>query len=75
MAITTKLEELDMTLGHDIDIEASYQFMKDVGLSLGFSYMVGTETMQKLKRADKDDNLKWGWFSLVVSPRLFTTKW
>lgn len=75
MAITTKLKELDMTLGHDIDIEASYQFMKDVQLSLGFSYMVGTVTMQRLKRVDESENLKWGWFSLVVSPRLFTTKW
>lgn len=75
MAITTKLDNINMTLGHDIDIEASYQVMKDVRLALGFSYMVGTETMQKLKRADKNNNLKWGWFSLVVSPKLFTTKW
>ena len=75
LAITAALKEVNKTLGHDIDIEASYQIMKDVRLSLGFSYMVGSETIQKLKRADDDDNLKWAWFSLVVSPRLFTTKW
>ena len=75
MATTTKLYEMDMTLGHDVDLEASYQIMKDARLSLGFSYMTGTETMQKLKLADANNNLKWGWFSLIITPRLFTTKW
>ena len=74
-AMATDLDDIDKTLGHDIDIEGSYQIMKDVSLSLGFSYMVGTESMEKLKRADNDNRLKWGWFSLNVSPRIFTTKW
>ena len=73
MATATQLDAINMTLGHDIDLEASYQIMKDARLSLGFSYMTGTDSMQKLKRAGADDNLKWGWFSLVVSPRLFST--
>lgn len=75
MAMATTLRDIDKTLGHDIDLEASYQVMKDVRLSAGFSYMVGTESMEKLKRADDDNNLHWGWFSLIVSPRLFNTKW
>ena len=75
MAMATTLKDINKTLGHDIEIEASYQVMRDAKVSLGFSYMVGTETMQKLKRADNGNNLKWGWFSLVVSPRLFTTRW
>lgn len=75
LAIATDLETLDKTLGHDFDIEGSYQIMKDVRLSLGFSYMIGTESMEKLKRADDKNRLKWGWFSLNVSPRIFTTKW
>ncbi len=75
MAMATTLKDIDKTLGHDIDIEASYQVMKDVRFSAGFSYMVGTESMEKLKRADDDNNLRWGWFSLSVSPRIFTAKW
>lgn len=75
MATATKLKEIDMTLGHDIDVQASYEIMKDAHLSVGFSYMTGTETMERLKRADNSNHLTWGWFSLVVSPRLFTTKW
>ena len=75
MAMATTLKDCDKTLGHDIDLEASYQVMKDVRLSAGFSVMTGTESMEKLKRAADSSNLRWGWFSLVVSPRLFTTKW
>ena len=72
---TTTLMEVDKTLGHDIDLEASYQIMKDVRFSAGFSYMVGTESLQRLQRADEDNRLYWGWFSLSVSPKIFTTKW
>lgn len=75
LAAATNLYNTSKTLGHDIDIEASYQILKDASISLGFSYMVGTETMQKLQKVDEKNNLKWGWFSLVVSPKLFTTKW
>ena len=75
LAAATNFEQHSKTLGHAIDIEASYQIMKDAHLSLGFSYMVGGETMKELKRTDNDNDLKWGWLSLVVSPRLFTTKW
>lgn len=75
MAMATKLSNMNRTLGHDIDLEASYQIMKDVRLSAGFSFMSGTESMEKLKRATQNSNLRWGWFSLVVNPRIFSTKW
>ena len=75
MATATKLNGINKTLGHDIDFEASYQVLKDASVSLGFSYMTGTETMEKLKRTEEGNNLKWAWVSLVVSPRLFTYKW
>ena len=75
LAMATKLEGLNMSLGHDIDFEASYQILKDVNLSLGFSYMKSNDTMEKLKRADKNTDLKWAWFSLYVSPRIISKKW
>ena len=75
MATATDLKDYDKKLGHDIDLEASYQIMRDVRLSVGYSYMTGTETMQKLKLADDNNSLRWGWFSLVVSPALFMTRW
>ncbi len=75
LATATDLDAIDRTLGHDVDIEASYAIMKEARLSLGFSYMKGTESMERLKRADSEGRLKWGWFSLVVNPNVFKIKW
>ena len=75
LAMATSLDGINKTLGHDIDIEASYQILKDAKVSLGFSYMASTETMEKLKRAEENEDLKWAWFSLVVSPRIISKKW
>ncbi len=71
----TKLTDLDMTLGHEMEVQAKYEFSKDIRLSAGFSFMTGTETMEKLKRAGDDGNLRWGWVSLNITPRIFSTKW
>lgn len=75
LAVSTKLQDLNMTLGHDIDLQASYTFTKDISLTAGLSYMSGTETMDRLKQGSGSKNALWGWFSLVVSPDLFSTKW
>ena len=69
------MKDLDKSLGHEIELEGSYQIIKDVELSLGFSYMKGTKTMEKLKRAANDSSLRWAWVSLNITPRIFTTKW
>ena len=75
LAMATTLEDINKTLGHDIDIEASYQILKDARVSIGFSYMTSSKTMELLGRAEKDKNLKWAWLSLSVTPRIFSTKW
>jgi len=75
LATATELVNLDLTLGHDVDLNLSYAFSKDISLSAGFSYMYGTNTMYMLKQGSTSKNVQWGWFSLVISPRLFSTKW
>ena len=75
MAVATKVSTLDRTQGHCIDLQASYQFTKDIALSAGYTQMMGTETMERLKQDDSSQQARWGWFSLVISPSLFTTKW
>lgn len=75
LAMATKLRDIDKTLGHEIELRASYQLMKDATISMAYSYMTGTETMERLKRASNDGSLRWGWISLNVSPRIFSTKW
>ena len=75
LAMSTKLPDMDKTLGHEFELSASYRIIKEVNVSAGFSYMTGTDTMERLKRVSDDGSLKWGWLSLNISPRLFTTRW
>ena len=74
LAVTTQLTNLNSTLGHSIDLQASYRFTKDISLTAGYTMMFGTETMDRLKQGNSSKTARWGWFSLVVSPSLFTTK-
>lgn len=75
LAIATKLESVGSTLGHEFELQGNWSFIKDVKLSVGLSYMVGTKNMQLLKRASEDGRLLWAWISLQASPRLFNHKW
>ena len=75
LATATDLIDMKKTLGHEIELRASYQMMKDASIALGYSYMAGTETMERLKRATSEGSLQWAWLSLNVSPRIFSIKW
>lgn len=75
MAVATDLRGLDRTLGHDIELEANYDFTNDISLSVGYTYMRGTNTMDRLKQGNDNKNVRWAWVSLQISPNLFTTKW
>ena len=73
MATATKLGLLDRTLGHAIELQASYKFSDDISLTACYTQMSGTDTMGKLKQDNASKRARWGWFSLVVSPSLL--KW
>lgn len=77
LAMSTRLRDIDMdmTLGHEIELEGAWQIKEDVALSLGLSFMVGTESMQRLKRASSDGNLRWYWLSLNITPKIFSKEW
>ena len=74
LAVATELTKMNKTLGHSIDIMAQYTFTKDISLAAGYTMMFGTETMDALKQGNSSKTARWGWASLVISPRLFTTK-
>ena len=74
LAVATNLYQLSNTLGHSLDIGAEYEFSKDVSLSVSYTMMVGTETMSRLKQGAGSKYAHWAWFSLLVSPTLFTTR-
>lgn len=74
-AITTNLTDLKKSLGHELEISASYTPLKEVALSLGYSYMHGTKTMERLKRVDSNRNLHWAWLNVVIKPQFLQVKW
>ena len=75
LATATKLEGYDRTLGHSIELLASYRFTPDISLMASYTFMMGTRTMENLKQGEGSKHAHWGWFSLVISPDLFKTKW
>ena len=75
LAVATKLSGLDQSLGHSVELQASYKFTKDIKLVLSYTLMMGTETMARLKQEGSSRNAHWGWFSLVISPSLFSARW
>ncbi len=75
LAVATRLSDLGSTLGHSIELTAGYQFSKDIMLLAGYTQMMGTETMARLKQEGSGNRAHWGWFSLVISPSLFNAKW
>lgn len=75
LATATKLIDMGMTLGHEVELQASYALTNDVRLALGASWMSGSDTMERLKRSSNNNSLRWGWITLSINPRLFSTKW
>ena len=75
LAVATRLADLSSTLGHSIELEAAYRFSKDIKLVAGYTQMIGTETMARLKQEGSGNRAHWGWFSLIISPSLFSAKW
>lgn len=74
LAVATELKGLERTLGHSIELQASYSFTDNIALALGYTQMVGSETMDRLKQSNDSKYLRWGWFSLIITPTLFSTR-
>ncbi len=62
------------SLGSEIDTQLDWSIMKDVKLSLGYSFMLGTKTMDAVKGGDHRCWQGWGWVSVNINPVIFTAK-
>ncbi len=74
-AIATNTNNLKKELGHEVEFTAAYTPIKEVTVSLGYSYMRGSKTMEALKRVDSERQLHWAWLSINVKPRFLQIKW
>ena len=74
LSTSVKLPGLRHTLGHELELSASWKFLDCATLSAGYSYMDGTHTMKAIKQPDDRSNLNWAWIMLVVKPEFFGLK-
>ena len=75
LSTARKISEADRSLGNELELSASYSIMRDVKVGLGYTYMHGTSTLERLRHIEGHNNLHWGWLMLNVNPRIFTKKW
>lgn len=73
--VTENNIELDKGLGHELDFQIDWAIMKDVKLSAGYSFMLGTETMDYVKGGNHKSWQDWGWLSVNINPRVLFVKW
>ncbi len=69
----TSNEKMDASLGTEIDFTMAYKLNKESAISIGYSTLFATETMEVLKAGSKNDN-SWAWVMFTFKPHLFSTK-
>ena len=68
-------EDLKKSLGSEVDYQINWSVMKDVKLSAGYSFMLGTKTMDAVKGGNHKSWQDWGWVSVNINPRVLFVKW
>ncbi len=73
--LNNKIGDLKKELGHELDFQVSGKLQKDVTLTAGYSFMLGTETMDAVKGGSHDTWQDWAFVQLNINPRVFFAKW
>lgn len=60
-------------LGHEWDLQASYQVHPSVKVTGGYSHLFGTSSMEALKGSNADHN-NWAWLMFSFQPKKIFTK-
>lgn len=71
----TQIPGYEKGLGHELDVELTAKIKKDVTLSVGYSTMLGTKTMDFVVSGNHEVWQDWAWLQLNISPKaLLSTK-
>lgn len=62
------------SLGSEVDLQVNWSVMPDVKLMAGYSFMVGNNRMDAVKGGNHKSWQDWGWVSINITPRLFSSK-
>ncbi len=69
-------DRVDKALGSEVDLVFSHKLIQQVNLKIGYSFMLQTESMEKLKNVTPGTSEfpHFGWIQLEFNPTFFTTK-
>ena len=67
-------EKIDTGLGSEFDFQVNWSIMPDVKLMAGYSFMLGSKSMDVVKGGYHKSWQDWGWVSINITPKLFSTK-
>ncbi len=62
-------------LGQEVDCQFSARLQKDIELTAGYSFMLGTSDIEYFKGGNHSSWQDWGWVTINIYPRLFQTRW
>jgi hypothetical protein len=68
-------QKLKRSLGTEVDFQVTWNVMRDVTFTGGYSTMFGNDSMKAVKGGDPSKWNDWAWISLNINPRIFVTKW
>lgn len=68
-------EKQSRALGSEWDFQLTWNVIKDVALTGGYSAMFGNDAMKVVKGGDPSLSQGWAWVSLNINPKIFITKW
>ncbi|MDR0835396.1 MAG: alginate export family protein [Tannerella sp.] len=71
----TTNENIKKGLGSEIDLQFDCTLMKNVSLTIGYSTMFGTASMDYVKGGNHKSWQDWGWISLNINPQILFVKW
>jgi hypothetical protein len=63
--------EMDTTLGTEIDVSFGYKIADNINFQVGYSHMFATDTMEVIKGGNKDNTNNWAWVMISIKPSLF----
>jgi hypothetical protein len=64
-------QKLDKNLGFENDILLKYQPHKIIGLELGYSFYLPTETLEYIKNVTTNKFNQWAYIQFTITPRIF----
>jgi hypothetical protein len=67
-------EKMDPYLGTEFDFTLAYAFQSDVILTTGYSHMLGTKSMERIKGGNVTRTANWAYVSISFSPSIFSYK-